>query len=332
MPRRRRDIEGVMFVVLIATLLACTSGTPAVTQNDPDPSLNGIAKHPSASSPPATTPPSQNTPPTFTWCSEGEPLAQCGAVRACRASTPTAVPEEVRERLGLDVFYQKHLDAMGVPIVSASEVDDRAFQEACAIIAVMLSKRPEVVAPLRANKVRVGIIGRNQVTSDMPEHHDLDTMYPGTDWDIYRGLGATIDRPLSSVGEENLLGLPRGARPDGDPYAGESIMVHEFAHTFLEMGVFFLPEESKAKGELTALYNNALAAGTFDDTYADDTWQEYWAEGVQTWFETNLTAEPPNGIHGPIDTRDELRANDPDLALFISRFFFERDFEELHSK
>ena len=254
------------------------------------------------------------------------------------------MPDTVRSHYGLEPFYTKHIDAVGVPVLSSGEVDDRALQEACAIIAMMLSKRPDIAELLFHNKVRVGIIGRNQVTTDMPEYRTLPNDFPGIDYDSqrFRGLGATLARPLSSVGEENLLGFPRGDLPDGDPFAGESIMVHEFAHTVLEVGLFFAPDNPKngpsteitnngrmLMDEIVMLHGRPEAQNIWVDTFAITTWNEYWAEGVQTWFETNLTAEPPNGIHGPIDTRAELRMMDPDLAMLISRFFIERDFDEL---
>lgn len=76
------------------------------------------------------------------------------------------------------------------------------------------------------------MIGVDQVTTDLPEHADLNEAFPSSDWDSRtRGVAATRARPLTSAAEENLLCLP------GDVYAGESIVVHEFAHTVHELGV-----------------------------------------------------------------------------------------------
>ena len=90
----------------------------------------------------------------------------------------------------------------------------------------MLTGRDDISKGLRSNKVKFSVMGVNEVTSDIPEHSDLNTVWPTTDWDAYRGLGATQARPAVSGAEENILCL------DGDVYAGENIMVHEFAHTF----------------------------------------------------------------------------------------------------
>src|SRR5690606_17057721 len=104
-------------------------------------------------------------------------------------------------------------------------------------------------------KVRVGIMAESEVTTDMPEHSDLNEAFPGINWDTRaRGLGATVDRPLTSVGEENLLQLP------GDVYMGENILVHEFAHTFFDLGVARGPGGSTRQAELNALFEAAILA------------------------------------------------------------------------
>lgn len=218
--------------------------------------------------------------------------------------------------LALDPFYTKYLDIAGLPLISSSVVRDAAFPVACDILVHMLAKRPEIIGTLAQTKIRVGIMAESEVTTDMPEHSDLDEAFPGTDWDTRaRGLGATAARPLSSVGEENLLQLP------SDVYAGENILVHEFGHTFFDMGVARGPGGSARLAELTSLYNAAIQAGTYANTYAATNYQEYWAEALQSYYDVNLEAVPSNGIHNAIDTRVELRAADPDLVDFIELYF-----------
>jgi hypothetical protein len=46
---------------------------------------------------------------------------------------------------------------------------------------------------------------------------------------------------------------------------------------------------------------------------------------VQSYFNTNLTSNPSDGVHNQVATRDELSIYDPGLYQFISRFF--RDFD-----
>ena len=65
----------------------------------------------------------------------------------------------------------------------------------------------------------------------------------------------------------------------------------------------------------------AMAAKLWDDAYAATNYDEYWAEGVQDWFDTNLEAIPSNGIHNAVDTRSELSAHDPKLHALIAEIF-----------
>lgn len=57
--------------------------------------------------------------------------------------------------------------------------------------------------------------------------------------------------------------------------------------------------------------------------YASTNIEEYWAEGVQNWF--NVNAEVDNdegdGKHNKINTREELKRYDPGLYNILARFF-----------
>ena len=44
---------------------------------------------------------------------------------------------------------------------------------------------------------------------------------------------------------------------------------------------------------------------------------EYWAEGVQSWFNTN---RPPDHDHNHVDNREELKAYDPPLAKLVKAY------------
>ena len=131
------------------------------------------------------------------------------------------------------------------------------------------------------------------------------------------GLGATKARPVSSGTEENVLCTVN------DPYqAGgvhEDIFLHEFAHSVDLMALEDLDPDFRAA--VQAAYDDALANNLYQNTYAEETAEEYWAEGVQTWFNTNLESDPPNGLHNSIDTRAELESYDPALHGLISRIF-----------
>ena len=225
-------------------------------------------------------------------------------------SVVTAVPTE----LGLSSFYKKYVDAVGIPVVSSAKVPDAALIQAGNIVRQMLDKRPDVIAKMRQNKLRVAVMAESELTVDIPEHSDLYTAFPGTDWNTRaRGLGATLQRPVCSCAEENLLCYPT------DRYLGEDILVHEFAHGIHQLGINYV--DSGFDKELEGIYKEALANGLWTNTYAATNYGEYWAEGVQTWFDLNKEAIPTNTVHNQINTREELRVYDPKLYELISRYF-----------
>ncbi len=218
------------------------------------------------------------------------------------------------KNLSLDPFYKKYIDANGIPVVSSEKVTDQALVEARVLVVKMLSKRDELRKALIANKTRVAIMAPSEVTIDIPEHKDLYQVFPGTDWNNRcRGVGATKVRPVCSVGEENLLGY------QNDRYRGESILIHEFGHTILNMGIS--NTNTDFIWTLKQTYNDAISKGLWKDTYAGSNADEYWAEGVQDWFDANLKANPPNGIHNEIHTRKGLKEYDPDLFSLLAQVF-----------
>lgn len=235
-----------------------------------------------------------------------------GAAEPVAASEPTDGTEHAAgairrpsESLGLDPFYQKHLDAGGIPVVGSAAVSDYALREAAYLVDRMLEGRPALRKALADNGVRVVVMAVTEMTTDVPEHRHLT---PKTYWDRRaRGLGATRHAPVVSCGEENLLGLR------GDPYATENIFVHEFAHTIDAMALRTIDEPFASR--LRAAYHPAREKGLWKNTYAGTNPEEYWAEGVQSWFDTNRAADRE---HNGVDTREKLKQYDPALAGLIA--------------
>jgi hypothetical protein len=190
-------------------------------------------------------------------------------------------------------------------------VPDRALRTAADIVGHMLSHRSDIRAKLVEARVRVAVMASRESTLDIPEHRDLT---PKSHWNRRaRGLGATPWRPASSCAEENLLGYP------DDPYRGECILIHEFAHTIHVMGLTAI--DTTFDGRLSRLHERAVRSGRWRDTYAATNHAEYWAEGVQSWFDANRTARRPDGVHNHVGTRAALNDYDPDLAKLIAEVF-----------
>ena len=220
--------------------------------------------------------------------------------------------KEIRERFQLASFYEKYIDAWGVPIVSSAKVSDFALLEARHLIKQMMGGRHDILAAMGKNGVRYTIMGVNEFTTDVPEHSDLT---PARYWDRRaRGLGATFSRPSVSCGEENLLCL------NGDPYATENILIHEFAHAVHEMGL--VSTDPSFDDRLKKVYWSALEEGLWKGTYAASNRMEYWAEMVQSWFDTNRQND---GQHNHINTRAELKEYDPRVAALCEEVFGDGD-------
>ncbi|MHA3772162.1 hypothetical protein ACXR0O_11545 [Verrucomicrobiota bacterium sgz303538] len=136
----------------------------------------------------------------------------CGISGHGRAATiPEPVPDAVRQQFHLAPFYQKYVDAGGLPIVGSSKVSDDALKECAWIVQHMLEKRPDILQALGKTGVRFAVMAYNEYTTDIPEH---STLQPQVYWDRRaRGLGATQERPAVSCAEENLLAYPG----DNDP-------------------------------------------------------------------------------------------------------------------
>jgi len=223
----------------------------------------------------------------------------------------TAVPEPVRQSLGLTAFYQQHVDAGGLVIVGSKQVQPAALLEASYLVDRMLEGRDDLRKAIAAEKIRVTVMATNEFTTDVPEHADLK---PKDHWNRRaRGLGATAERPSVSCGEENLLLL------SGDPYQGENILIHEFAHTIHEIGLANIDPTFDAR--LRAAFAQAQERGLWKNAYALTNHQEYWAEGVQSWFDCNRS---PDRVHNQIRTRDALKKYDPELARLVAEVFGEQ--------
>ena len=154
----------------------------------------------------------------------------------------------------------------------------------------------------------MAVMAATELITDIPEHSDLK---PKEYWDRRaRGLGPTRRRPAVSCAEENLLNLK------GDRYHKENILVHEFAHAIHEMGLNSIDRTFDAR--LREVYNGAMKKGLWKKTYAATNYKEYWAEGVQSYFDCNA---PEGHDHNGIETRPKLAKYDPELFKLIDKVF-----------
>jgi hypothetical protein len=225
-------------------------------------------------------------------------------------TSSTAIPEVSAPpcELNLPAFYKKYISANGYPIVCSEKVNDYALKESAYLVNMMLAKRPDVRKAMIDSGSRMIVMGYNEFTTDIPEYKRLT---PKDFWDARaRGLGGSLTEAVCSCAEENVLAF------NGDPYSTENILIHEFAHNIHLRGMVNVDKTFDER--LEATYDKAMKAGLWEGKYASVNHAEYFAEGVQSWFDNN---RQPDHDHNHVDTRVELKEYDPGLAAICEEVF-----------
>ncbi len=237
-------------------------------------------------------------------------IAAIFVLQAPKTTGPADPIEKPPERFSYDGFYQKCVYFRGLPIVGSEKVDDKAFRIIVDRFTKMLSKVPDDSFQLLVKAgSHYSIIAATEGQTDLPEYRRLKND-PKTDWNKRaRGLGGFN----TSGGEENILESP------GDRYHGESIYIHEFGHTLANY--VFAKADPRFRADWKEAYDKAMAEGLWKNTYSASNKDEYWAEGVQAYFDCCRSASPPNGVHNEICNRDGLEKYDPRLFALIDRAF-----------
>jgi alpha-glucosidase len=206
-------------------------------------------------------------------------------------------------------FFAKRLDYEGIAIKAPTNVMDEALFAAYGRLSMMLSNLPSVRVKLRTVGAELHIIGRDQVTTDLPEwRHDKGKAlaeYHGLTRDQRtRGMGGL----LTSCGEENLLKLEK------DRYRGRDICVHEFSHNILGHGV-----SREVRQKVREQYRRSLDHGLWVDSYAGSNFDEFFAELTMWYFGTHGDL----GMKGvkPANGRDGLKAYDPEAFALLDDFY-----------
>ena len=220
---------------------------------------------------------------------------------------------------GVPSLYTQRLDAGGFPIVASAKVNPYALEEARYLVNKMLGDQNELRQAIIDSGARLCILASNEYTTDLPEwswlarleRDDFDGVSAKDYYDRRaRGMGGSLTDPFCSCGEENLLGYK------GDPYSTENILVHEFAHCVHLRGMSNL--DPTFDGRVKEAYQHAMRQGLWSGKYAAVNHHEYFAEGVQSWFNTNRQNDHD---HNHVDTRKELKSYDPGLASLIEEVF-----------
>jgi len=226
--------------------------------------------------------------------------AHPGITELAAKAQVTPVPEDVIKRYKLDTdFYKKHVDYKGFSILSSAKVSNAALLEARDLIDQLLCQREDILKAMIKAGCRFMVMAPTEMTTDVPEQRNWNKEY----WDRRaRGMGGK----LSSCGEENLLNLK------GDRYNRENILIHEFNHAVHQQGLRSV--DPTFDGRLRDTYKKAMARELWKGTYSATNPGEYWAEGVQAYFDC---MRPQYGAN----TREKLQKYDPALFALVDEVY-----------
>jgi hypothetical protein len=209
-------------------------------------------------------------------------------------------------------FFSKQVIYEGIPIKAHEDVDDVALREAHRRIARMLKNLPIVVENLVAAGAEVQIIGKDQLTSDLPSQRH----WKGKPYESYGKQFASIDERTrglgdlaASCGEENLLKLP------SDPFKEHrDICTHEFAHTMLNYGL-----SANVREMVQEQFKKSMKKDLWKTAYASTNFNEFFAELSMWYFGSR-------GDYGkikpaPEEGQDWFRRYDPDAFDLLKKIY-----------
>jgi hypothetical protein len=206
-------------------------------------------------------------------------------------------------------FFAKQLDFHGIPIKAHEVVSDAALYIAYDRLAMMLEHLPNIRSNLVTARVALHIIGKDQVTTDLPEwRHDKGKPLPEynglTRDQRTRGMGGR----LVSCGEENLLKL------ENDKYRGRDICVHEFTHAIRNRAM-----PRPVRDLFDQQYERSLQKGLWVKGYAAVNPDEFFSELSMWYFGTHgdMNMVEPKPAPGP----EGLKAYDPEAYALFDDFY-----------
>jgi hypothetical protein len=242
------------------------------------------------------------------------------------------------EELHLNPYYTKFTWADEFPIIGR-QASDAAMLKANDTVCKMFAYRHDILKALINDGVKLVVLGRNERLADLPElKNSTDTNIDLT----IRFMDYTPATKLLVVPEENVLGDPNkadvgpcleirelaqalyyvcGTRPV-DPnwnHRGRDVQQYELRVKRLDI---------QFDEKLKQLYDAAMRRGMWLDTSAMPDRVAYWAEGVLAYFDATGQDGAPfkdtgsdgdfTGSPHPINTREALKAYDPDLFGLVN--------------
>jgi alpha-glucosidase len=237
---------------------------------------------------------------------------------------PSVLPPPAQYKI--PPYYSKFTYAREFPVLGSKHVGDETLLRANDTVRKMFAYRHDILKAMITDGARLVVLGRHERLSELPEFGN-DGQKAG--FDEVRYLDYTPDRKLLVVPEENVLRLP------GEPFAGKDMVVSVFAKGLyrvagLRPALQGAPRGPKQQYELRVqrldiefdrklqkLQEEARARGLWKGTAADRDRAEYWAAGVEAYFDAAGDGPAPHGADRPITTREALRGYDPGLFALV---------------
>lgn len=233
----------------------------------------------------------------------------------------------VPSKYSLDPYYLKFTLAREFPIVGSKHVSDEALLRANDAIRKMFAYRHDILKALIEAGARLVVLGQGERLGDLPELAGARAKSAGLD---VRYWEYEPESRLMVVPEENVLGLAN------DPFAGESLLVHVLAKGLYRLTAArpvdpeFDRRPNKQQYELRVkrldvefgravrqALDQAAAKGIWRGSPAARDPMEYWAAGVEAYFDAAGQGYAPQSADRPITTREALRQFDPELFALV---------------
>ena len=240
------------------------------------------------------------------------------------------------EHLGISDAFPKYSYCRNLPLLGTSKVSDEAILEAHRILYNMFRYRHDIWIPYIDTGAYCIVLGDGESIEEIPRNPHLK--FPGIHPDLeLEGIWYPAQDLIAS--EANLLHTAE------DPSPGESLLIRDAAmmsyvttamrpvdpsyedgsrrQSMQQFEVRLTRIDVRFNDKLLAAFREAMDKDLWENTLASRDLLNYWAEGVQSFFDANAESEDgePDGVHNHVNTREELVEYDPTLAALIREVF-----------
>ncbi len=213
-------------------------------------------------------------------------------------------PGELPEGAQFDPWYTQYINGHGVPILAPAEVEPQSLELADAIVGQFFTGLDDALDTLADRGAYISFYAASQDQNDLPE---VQAFGGGGGWG---GSVTGADRePVHMYMGESFLWCT-------NPYGGvgfyADLVVHELSHLLQNHAMY--QTDRDAFDEWGALYDDAMAAGRWQDTYAATNPEEIFAETAEAFHDDAGRPDPQNN---GVLTRALLEDYDPGVADFL---------------